>query len=797
MIRNFIPALCFAFLLLILTGLRINAQSGNTRDVKTILEEYCTDIPWEEVFVHTDRSIYTAGEELWFTGYLFDRHTSQLSAENSILYFEILNPSNIPVIQKRMLIHDGVCPGNAHLPDTLSPGKYMCRVYTNWMKNFLPVNAFMKEITIVNPFRTNGFMEETIYEEKLPSATNIKFFPEGGTLINGIEAVIAVRVSDEYQRGIEFRGVVRNSRGDSITYFRTNKFGLASFGLTPSPGNSYYVLHSETVTYLPLPANEGCSLKADYLGKDIITINISETGSLYSLDNQDYTLIIHSNGSVCYSERFRIPGFSKTIILSEKGLLQGINQITLFNENMIPLCERLVCISNNEASYEMNFNIPDTCGRREKVSLSVELKSGTGESVSSPNFSISVFPESYISGEEKINDYLVFGTEFGFLPWKESLNIPDAKDIDNFLLGAVSLWIKWDEVFKGNRDQLSFSREENLHFIEGVINEREPSATVRERTLTMSIPGKVASFYYANTGTDGHFNFRLPVDQIQRNLIIQPGLEEESFSVEIQPSYSRNLPLSYSYKTELDADKSKLFSDLSARYQLNMIFGTSMKEESSSEMAESAPVKRFYGKPEIELIMSDYIKLPVMQEVFFELTPGVRLRERRSGYDMRIINPFTGTYYDEPATVLIDGVIINDLTILATLDPEIVERIDIVKTPYLTGDYIHNGIVHVITLPGKFNNITLPDYAVRLPYRVTEPVPLFSAPDYSDPLKKQSRIPDFRNTLYWNPSVKPDNEGRISLEFWTSDLEGEYLIDIQGITPDGRPVSVKKLITVN
>jgi hypothetical protein len=163
---------------------------------------------------------------------------------------------------------------------------------------------------------------------------------------------------------------------------------------------------------------------------------------------------------------------------------------------------------------------------------------------------------------------------------------------------------------------------------------------------------------------------------------------------------------------------------------------------------------------------------------------------------MRIVNPFSGTYYDDPPTVLIDGVVITDMSVLAGIDPEVVEKIDILKTPYLTGDYTHNGIVHVITIPGKFNNITLPDYAVRLPYRVTEPVPLFSAADYTDPLRKQSRIPDFRNTLYWNPSVKPDSEGRIILEFWTSDLAGEYLIDIQGITTDGSPATIKRLITV-
>ena len=37
---------------------------------------------------------------------------------------------------------------------------------------------------------------------------------------------------------------------------------------------------------------------------------------------------------------------------------------------------------------------------------------------------------------------------------------------------------------------------------------------------------------------------------------------------------------------------------------------------------------RFYGKPDIEIIMADYIKLPVMQEVFFELLPGVSLKRK-------------------------------------------------------------------------------------------------------------------------------------------------------------------------
>jgi hypothetical protein len=338
--------------------------------------------------------------------------------------------------------------------------------------------------------------------------------------------------------------------------------------------------------------------------------------------------------------------------------------------------------------------------------------------------------------------------------------------------------------------------EENAHLLSGLINERDTPVTDKGKMLTLSIPGKVASFYYAKTNSIGQFDFMLPIDQIQRNLIIQPGTAGQNISIEIMPSYSRIIPESSSYSDSVTAIMSAAFSDLSSHYQVNRIFETTVKKEVQPDQSSVQSEKRFYGKPEIQIKMADFISLPVMQEIFFELTPGVRLRERKSGYEMRILNPFSNDYYNDPSTVLIDGVVINDLTTLANLDPELVETIDIVKTPYLTGDIVHNGIVHVITRSGKFNNLSLPEYAVKLPYRVTEPVPLFSSPDYSDPEMKTSRIPDFRNTLFWNPQVKSDKEGKISVEFWSSDLAGDYVIDIQGITSDGKPVSIKKKFTI-
>jgi uncharacterized protein YfaS (alpha-2-macroglobulin family) len=48
------------------------------------------------------------------------------------------------------------------------------------------------------------------------------------------------------------------------------------------------------------------------------------------------------------------------------------------------------------------------------------------------------------------------------------------------------------------------------------------------------------------------------------------------------------------------------------------------------------------------------------------------------------------------------------------------------------------------------------------------------------------KIPDLRNLLYWSPSLKTDEQGRQQVRFYTSDQEGTYVVEVQGLTNDGK-----------
>ncbi|MBK7134384.1 MAG: hypothetical protein IPH69_16655 [Bacteroidales bacterium] len=411
--------------------------------------------------------------------------------------------------------------------------------------------------------------------------------------------------------------------------------------------------------------------------------------------------------------------------------------------------------------------IADTIfGRREKVIIKLGNSSGNREQISDYQMSISVAPAELNTSLHDIKEFL-----------------PDFQ--------ARQLQLSY-----GNNNPSKYNYESNGHFLSGKVRYRQSNVSDSSGYLFMSTQGKVAEFRYAETDSNGRFTFILPVDDKQRNLILQPQFTDNNMILEIEPSFSWSLPSSRSFNETLSGSDLDLFSELSFNYQTAKIYGINPYKEPEVKDESNLKKRRFYGIPEMEIILDDYIKLPTMQEVFYELVTGVIIRQRKSGYDMRITNPLTGVYYDDSPLVMIDGVIINDLAVLMNLDPETVEKVEVVKTPYLIGDLILHGIVNIITAAGNFSNITMPEYAVILPYRVVDTPNVISLPDYSDEKTRLSRKPDFRNTLYWNPSARTDKNGHAEISFWTSDLPGTYTISIQAISGTGELISIHKSFRV-
>ena len=68
----------------------------------------------------------------------------------------------------------------------------------------------------------------------------------------------------------------------------------------------------------------------------------------------------------------------------------------------------------------------------------------------------------------------------------------------------------------------------------------------------------------------------------------------------------------------------------------------------------------------------------------------------------------------------------------------------------------------------------------------------FYSPQYTD--KSQKTRPDHRTTLYWNPKVKTDAEGKASVKFYASDISKRYLVTLEGVSDDGIVIHKEAII---
>jgi hypothetical protein len=480
-------------------------------------------------------------------------------------------------------------------------------------------------------------------------------------------------------------------------------------------------------------------------------------------------------------------------------LTSGINQITIFDSKGLPICERFIYTGTSKEKQFFTLHSVDSCNTRSKISIEFKIEDKLSTTLSASNFSISVAPKIRIPGNIELNDYLVFGTEFGILQLTikvKKINEIPPEEIDSLLLTVKSNWINWKTILSDDQSSFKYQMEKEDHYLSGKLLTSNQQLVYPGEYLLMSTPGKVPVFQYATTDYEAKFSFCIHIDEELKDLIIQPDDTTKNNKIYIESSFSdQYIPSEIS----VDSKKKQVPSGISkwsVNYQVRKIYESTSVGELFKPVIQPLKPKRFYGKPGFELIMKDFIKLPVMEEVFFELIPRVTLKNKKPLCEISIVDFSGNKIYEVAPVLMIDGVIIKDPSLIANLDPELVEKIDVVREIYYVGDYKFYGIVNVITKSGDYSCVTLPDYAVRLPYRVIDPVRVFVSPDYSSAEMKDNQTPDFRNTLYWNPSVRPDKDGRTEIEFWTSDITSDYEVNIQGITGNGKIVSLKKTIRI-
>lgn len=104
----------------------------------------------DKIFVHTDRDVYVAGEDMLYKIYIVPSQPAGKSV--SKIAYLVLRNTKQNILRLIITLSDGCSFGSAYLPDTLQTGMYELIAFTNYMKNYNEGIFFKKQLLIANRF---------------------------------------------------------------------------------------------------------------------------------------------------------------------------------------------------------------------------------------------------------------------------------------------------------------------------------------------------------------------------------------------------------------------------------------------------------------------------------------------------------------------------------------------------------------------------------------------------------------------------------------------------------------------
>jgi hypothetical protein len=745
--------------------------------------QYYTSNSPEKLYVHTDKNFYLAGELLWFKIYNVDGALYQPVDLSKIAYVEILDKDNKPVMQAKIGLSKGKGNGSFYLPVSINSGNYKLRAYTNWMKNLSVGYYFEKPVTIVNTLKT--------WSTPAADTNNryqVAFFPEGGNLVKGISSKVAFRVTDRFGKGVYCKGVVLSPNNDTVSGFQTLKFGMGHFLFTPNstqPAKALITLPDGSTISQALPAvyDQGYVLQLTEEAAGAVRITV--TGR--AVPDQAVFLFAHSRQDMQVAEKQSLVNGSTSFVIDKSKLADGLTNITLFNEQQQPVCERLYFKKPQQVLTVAANSNAATYGNRKRVAISVNTQHANAQSGTSANLSLAVYRLDTLQtiDANSLPGYLWLTSELTGNIESPDYYFSGANDeikeaTDNLVLVHGWRRFNWEQVLR-DRPAFEYTPEFDGHIITCQVKHNTGNANIVPEDAWLSIPGIQLQFYNSRINKDGKVYFDVRDYYGQNEIIVQTDAPDSNYRVDVLNPFSEKYSDWQLPAFTLPPVAQQNLNEQSIGMQvLNTYEGSKLSRFAVSAI-DTVP---FYGKPFKTYLLDDYTRFTTMEEVLREYVPEVAVRRYGGQLHLKMFDFDVRDFYSTDPLILLDGVKVDN-TILMNYDPLKVNKLEVVANKYINGEFIYHGIVNFTTYHGDMQDLKLDSKAVILDYEGLQLKREFYSPVYKTEQQALSRIPDFRNLLYWSPDVQTDNKGQATVEFYTSDRKGKYVAVLQGMDNAG------------
>ena len=764
------------------------AQNPVTDSLQQQFSRFTQNTFTEKVYLHTDRNFYIAGEILWFKAYITDGILNAPADLSKVAYVDVIDISNKVFLQTKIALKSGKGNGSLYLPANMPSGKYKIRTYTNWMKNADAAFYFEKAFTVVNAQSTAGLVVAGTTPEY-----DIQFFPEGGNLVKNVESKVAFRMTDKNGKGVQaFTGIVLNQNRDTIAVFNPSRFGIGYFNFTPADTRLYkaYITTPSGRTIvkdLPAAMEEGYTMKlrkADQ-GQVEVTVHSRNTGNTASA----VYLFIHTRGLVKNVQTKVLQNSSAHFIIAEDILGDGISHFTVFNNLRQPVCERLYFKNPlNRLVIHAKTNVPGY-GMRKKVNVDVNSADSHNESIPA-NMSLAVYRLDSLQTSEQsdIFSYLWLSADLkGTVEspsWYFSGSDSTAEAMDNLMLTHGWRRFAWTAIQQNRLPTYKFLPEYTGHIITGKITDSATRKPLTDVIVYLSVPGDRTQFYASSSDANGNIRFYTREAYGPGEVILQPeGFSVSSYNIDINTPFQDQFSTKPLAALQLSSGFKNAIEQNSINAQVQRKFLADQLRIYNLPQTDSIA---FYGRPDEKYLLDDYTRFTTMEEVLREYVSGVLVGRAKGKFHLNVIDVVNNRLFKDNPLVLLDGVPVHDMDRIMSYDPLKIRKLELVKRRYYYGPLVVDGILNFTTYKGNLPEFEVDSRAVILDYEGMQWQREFYSPLYETEAQAASRLPDFRNLLYWCPDVITGKDGRAALTFFTGDVKGKYIGVIEGMSAGGK-----------
>lgn len=803
------------------------------------LDSLFKDRTKELVYIQSSKNIYEAGEDLWFKAYMLDPQYFVPSTGSQTFYLQMVHQKSGQVVwQEKYEVQNAFVSGHVFLQDSLAEGDYLLEAFTS--NSFYNDSSEFKALRRINvrknmdprPFFTADFdklqykkgdtinvtisarskNEDPLYAEieailmqgdnilarkqavtnaggqagltfllknsgeGLRLQTSVKYadqekqldfpvpfkngspvrfntFPEGGYLISGIKNNVAFKAVNIDGNPLDVTGILFEDE-QPLLEIKSMHAGMGCFNFTPKTGKNYHIRLSGAVTdrsfSLPSIAPEGITMRLDGRDSDYVNFIVSQSpgmpGSTVYLRGQIRGIVYcMAGGHINRELKIKIP--------TKEFPQQGIAEFTLFGENLLPIAERLVYIHPQKKLYIQASLDKDKYETRGKAVLKIKTTDEDGEPVRA-NLGVSVYDQLYQKPDDPKNilthcllSEQLKGSIYNPVYYFDEKNKDRSEALDLLLLTQGWRKYVWTEDNREIKDRQPIVRdgiEGEVHFTKKL--KQSPKGV---QVVMVFNPGKENLSEYILTDSLGKFT--------------------------VNPVHLKTWQGDYVYLKPLGP------TDFEPRISLSDPFqkiNEAIKTKKTGYPSNSTDIERVDSVP-------SFIAGPNVIELDEVNIKGKRLKPFRDKYMGRLDSiakldlcpDYVGKcgLLNCPAcktgTKPIEG---------KTYSKWISSRDPGPHTFYFRAEEMETVVYHYPQFTAeellKMNNL----YRLKAYYGKRE----FYQPGY-DTKTENEFMPDARNTLLWAPSVITNDQGEATLEFFCSDVNAVFVVNMEGVSENG------------